>query len=243
MRPPDLDRGGSLSAVRPPQSGRAAGGGTAVLRLCIAGNHPLPELRSVELCPAPAEHLRSARTRRRLRVALPALLFIGREIEGRWTDRRREPASPVGSVPAWLLCAVMRCSFAATPLTTDRSADALVFRPIQRTPARLCISATVACLSDPFGARAVRPLGGAGGCDGFAGAHSATAGRTSRPRRPRMEPPREPLAGLQGLTAQGLPFGTRVRRFVSRCELRPSAGRGPLTVRRRSHGRPCAFRR
>src|SRR5262245_50531030 len=59
-----------------------------------------------------------------------------------------------------------------------------------------------------FGARAVRPVRRGAGCDGYAGAHSATAGRTSRPRRPPMEPPWEPLAGLQGLTAQGLPFGT-----------------------------------
>jgi hypothetical protein len=68
-------------------------------------------------------------------------------------------------------------------------------------------------------------------------------GADEPPQEALAEPPREPLAGLQGLTAQGLPFGTRERRFVSLCELRPSAWRGPLTVRRRSHGRPCASRR
>jgi len=49
--------------------------------------------------------------------------------------------------------------------------------------------------------------------------------------------------GALGLTARRLPSGTRVRRFVSRCKLRPSAWCGPLGVRHRRHGRPCASRR
>jgi hypothetical protein len=101
-----------------------------------------------------------------------------------------------------------------------------------------------ACLSPSglFGARAVPPSGAPGSATG-------TRVPTWQPRGGRAAPG-DPLRdllgspfGLQGLTARGLPFGTRVRRFVSRCKLRPSAWRGLLTVRRRSHGRPCASRR
>ena len=50
-----------------------------------------------------------------------------------------------------------------------------------------------------------------------AGAYSATAGLLS-PRRP-ARASSESLAALMDLTVRGLPFGTRVRRFVSRAIL------------------------
>jgi hypothetical protein len=62
--------------------------GTAVLRLFRDGDYAVPELWRSELCRAPPEHLRHARPRRCLRVALRELLLVRPSVADRRVGHR-----------------------------------------------------------------------------------------------------------------------------------------------------------